>query len=211
MKLIKVKNQVLWKKQNKHNHTHLQAIDGSSIDAITVGKGTYGGLRVLAHSQDSCLIIGSFCSIAPGVCFVLGSEHPTNHLSTYPFKVHYLDEKHEAISKGNIVVGDDVWFGVNSIVLSGVKIGQGAIIGAGSVVTHDIPPYAIVGGVPAKVIKYRFEKETIDILLKLDYSKLTNEILLHNISSLYLELDKKDESSIREILRWFPKKEGKNE
>lgn len=67
--------------------------------------------------------------------------------------------KHEATSKGDIVVKDDVWIGYGSIILSGVHIGQGAVIAAGSVVSHDVPPYAIVGGVPARLIKYRFSEE----------------------------------------------------
>ena len=75
------------------------------------------------------------------------------------------------LTNGDIVVGDDVWVGQRAIIMSGVNIGQGAVIGAGAIVTKNVPPYAIVGGIPAKVIRYRFSEELIQELLKIDYSK----------------------------------------
>ena len=108
--------------------------------------------------------------------------------------------KFEAISKGNIIVDDDVWIGYGVTIMSGIHIGQGAVIAAGAVVTRNVPPYAIVGGVPAKVIKYRFEPEIIEELLKIDYSKLTDEIIKEHIDELYTEL-----KDIKQ-LEWIPKK-----
>ena len=102
------------------------------------------------------------------------AEHKANYISTYPFEQRLYNnyEKNECVSKGNISIDDDVWIGQNAIVMSGVHIGQGAVVGAGAVVTKDVPPYAIVCGVPAKVIKYRFNQNIIDEVLKVDCSKL---------------------------------------
>lgn len=84
----------------------------------------------------------------------MSGEHNYSCFSTYPFHRYVIDGSFESISKGPIILEDDVWIGENCIILSGVKIGQGAVIAAGAIVTNDIPPYAIAGGVPAKVIKY---------------------------------------------------------
>ena len=113
-----------------------------------------------------------------------------------------MNEKQEGVSKGNIIVDDDVWIGFRSTILSGVHIGQGAIVAAGSVVTKDVPPYAIVGGVPAKVIKYRFSPEMITELLRVDYSQLTEELVKEHIEDLYKDLEDKGQ------LQWLPKKKN---
>ena len=188
-----------WRKKNRHNGTTM--INMFQSDKVSVGNYTYGKLTVFSDNEKEHLFIGHFCSIAPGVTFVL--EHPTNHISTFPFKVKALkSEKREAVSKGNIVVEDDVWIGTNATILSGVHIGQGAIIAAGSVVTKDVEPYAIVGGVPAKTIKYRFEPEMIEQLLKIDYSKLDYNLILEHQGELYCNLEDVDQ------LDWLPKKEN---
>ena len=123
------------------------------------------------------LIIGRFCSIACGAKFLFTSaNHAMRSLSTYPFPIFFeewgLDRTRVADAwdnKGDIVVGSDVWIGYEAVVLSGVTIGDGAIIGARAVVTRDVPPYAIVGGVPAKVIKYRFDQATVENLLRIKW------------------------------------------
>lgn len=158
----------------------------------TVGKYTYGfnlkNIEYFCPDNSVKLIIGDFCSIGPGVKFIVCSEHGYEGLSTYPFKVKFLGETMEALSKGDIVVKDDVWIGLNSIILSGVTIGQGAIVAAGSVVTKDIPPYAIVAGNPAKVIKYRFSDDVVQKLEKFDYSKLTEERIKKLGDKLYTKI-----------------------
>lgn len=93
------------------------------------------------------------------------------------------------------------------MILSGVHIGQGAVVAAGAVVTKDVPPYAIVGGVPAKVIKYRFSPEVIEQLLELDYSKLTDDMIRERIDDLYTSLDGKSPQEVEKLLAWFPKKQ----
>ena len=95
----------------------------------------------------------------------------------------------EAWSKGPIVINDDVWLGTNALILSGIEIGQGAVIAAGAVVTNDIPPYAIAAGVPAKVIKYRFNQEMIDKLLQLDLGKMDEKYVQEHLSILTEPID----------------------
>ena len=170
-----------WAKKNRHNFVTLK--NYNVADLVSVGNYSYGELEVLASSDLPCkLEIGHFCSIGSNVTFILASEHPLNSLSTYPFKVKFLGYNLESGTKGNIIIKDDVWIGANATILSGVTIGQGAVIAAGSIVTKDVPPYAIVGGNPAKIIKYRFEPNIVEQLLKLDYSKLTEEKIIRIIN-----------------------------
>lgn len=123
------------------------------------------------------LLIGKFCSIACGAKFLFNSaNHALGSLSTYPFPIFYdewgLDGKNVADAwdnKGDITLGNDVWIGYEAVILAGVTIGDGAIIGARAVVTRDVPPYAIVGGVPARLIRRRFDEATIESLLALQW------------------------------------------
>ena len=108
-----------------------------------------------------------------------------DNISSYPYKVKVLGEQQEGISKGSIFVRDDVWIGFRATILSGVEIGQGAVIAAGSVVTADVPPYAIVGGTPAKIIKYRFTPNIIRKLNQIDYSRLDEDTIKQNIECFY--------------------------
>ena len=194
-----------WRRINTHNETI--PINYFNLENVQVGRYTYGELTVLNFNTEETLRIGSFCSIASGVVFCLNADHPLNYISTFPMRVKCLhSEKYEAISKGDIIIEDDVWIGQNSIILSGVHIGQGAVVAAGAVVTKDVPPYAIVGGVPAKVIKYRFCPEVIEKLMKLDYSKLTDEMVRERIDELYISLDDKSPEEVEKLLEWFPKK-----
>lgn len=145
---------------------------------VHIGNYSYGIINV-SSDTDNKLIIGNYCSIAENVKFLLGLDHPTNLVSTYPFKSYFMSGI-DAISKGDIIVDDDVWIGYGATILSGVHISQGAIIAVGEVVTKDIPPYAIVGGVPANILKYRFSKEIVQELLKINYEHLKLQIILKN-------------------------------
>lgn len=182
-----------WRKVNGHNRT--SPMNVFPPDLVSVGKKTYGNLYVLAFNRDSKLEIGHFCSIAPGVTFILSADHPTDKVSTFPFKVKIMGEALEGTSKGDIIVGDDVWIGYGATIMSGVKIGQGAVIAAGAVVTKDVPPYAIVGGVPAKIIKYRFSEEQISELIKIDYSRLEDSDIVSHIDELYQEYNSPEQIS----------------
>lgn len=173
-----------WKSLNKHNFTNPRNV--FPIKSVEVGRYSYGPLNVRAWgAENEKLIIGSFVSIAEDVLFILGGNHNIETFSTYPFKVMFLGAKREAWSKGPIIVEDDVWIGARSLILSGVKIGKGAIIAAGSVVTKNVPPYSIVGGNPAKIIRFRFEDDIINELLEIDYSKIDKKFVLDNIDHLY--------------------------
>lgn len=120
------------------------------------------------------LIIGKFCSIASGTKFIMGAaNHRISSVTTYPFHVFggLWEEKTPAHlsqlpRKGDTVVGNDVWFGRESVILPGVKIGDGAIVAAYSVVTRDVPPYGVVGGNPARLLKKRFDDGLIQLLLR---------------------------------------------
>jgi acetyltransferase-like isoleucine patch superfamily enzyme len=151
------------------------------MSKIQIGKRTYGEVNALTYgSSGEYLCIGNYCSIAGNVKFILGGNHNYKSFSTYPFNAKIGDKKAEAYTKGPIIIKDDVWIGENSTILSGVTIEQGAIVSAGSVVTKNVPPYAIVGGVPSRIIKYRFSKAVIDELLKIDFSKIDDIDYLNN-------------------------------
>lgn len=177
----------IWRKANQHNQTVLK--ECFPQDRVSVGRMTYGDLKVESwHSADTKLIIGSFCSIAENVTFFLDGEHKTTSFSTFPFKSVLGVGEEEAVTKGNIIVDDDVWIGYGVTILSGVHIGRGAVIAAGAVVTKDVPPYAFVGGVPARIIKYRFSPEIIAELMKIDFNKLDDQKIKANIEKLYANI-----------------------
>lgn len=188
-----------WRMMNKNNYTTYNQIYGD-ISKIHIGKNSYGDIYVSSPNTDNELYIGNYCSIAGEVRFLLGADHPINYVSTYPFKTNIIKNGVDAISKGNIIVDDDVWIGQGAIILSGVHIGQGAVIAAGSIVTRDIPSYAIAGGIPAKVIKYRFSQDIISELMKVDYSKLTDDMIKEHVDDLYADLQNINQ------LEWLPKK-----
>lgn len=171
------------------------------LSFFSVGKGTYGDIFVLNHNPGPALKIGSFCSIAPEVKFILSSEHNLKTISTYPFKVKFLgDCVSEASSKGDIIIEDDVWIGYGSIIMSGVKIGRGSVIAAGAVVTKDVKPYSIVGGVPAKFIKKRFEDDVCAELAELNFENLTKNNIRDYLQLFYREIsDVHDVMWIKEV------------
>lgn len=136
------------------------------------GRGTYGIPKIYNWGEGTTLQVGAYCSIADGVQIFLGGEHRTDWVTTYPFPVFWeaaTGVQGHPRSKGDVIIGNDVWIGTDATLLSGVKIGDGAVIGAKSVVVKDVPPYAIVAGNPARVIKMRFDNDTIARLLKVTW------------------------------------------
>lgn len=142
---------------------------------------SYGieNIRVRDWGEGADVRIGAFCSIADNIEIFIGGNHRTDWVTTYPFgHIHegtfpWHGEGHPA-TKGDVVIGNDVWIGSGVTILSGVNIGDGAVVSAKSVVVKDIPPYAIVGGNPAKVIKYRFSPDQIERLLKNPWWELSD-------------------------------------
>lgn len=138
------------------------------------------------------LMIGRFCSIACGARFLFNSaNHTLQSLSNYPFPLFFeawgLDVRRVTDAwdnKGDIIIGNDVWIGYEAVLLAGVTIGDGAIIGTRAVVTTDVPPYTIVGGVPAKPIRTRFSDETIADLLELKWWNWPKDLLAQNIPAI---------------------------
>lgn len=188
-----------WRRRNSFNDTH--AMNRFKFENVSAGIYTYGALNVLDFCDSHKLTIGNYVSIAQNVTFLLNGEHYVDHISSFPFKVKVMGEQAEAFGKGDIIVDDDVWIGYGATIMSGVHIGQGAVVAAGAVVTKDVPPYAIVGGVPAKVIKYRFSPEIIEKLMKIDYSKLDKETVEKNIDKLYEPVTEDTD------LSWLPQKD----
>lgn len=134
----------------------------------TIGDGSYGIPIVHDWHEGSTLSIGSYCSISANVQIFLGGHHRLDWVSTYPFP-EFVDAARDITgyggTNGDVVIGSDVWICANVIILSGVTIGHGAVIANGAVVTKDVEPYAIVGGNPARVLRYRFDPDTISRLL----------------------------------------------
>ncbi len=201
-KLAKIKKN--WRKVNRHNRT--VAHNMYDISCVSVGRNSYGAIDVMSYNPDAHLYIGNFCSISEEVKFLLGAEHNLRTISTYPFKAQIQRKEGEALTKGDIIIGDDVMIGFRTVILSGVHIGQGAVIAAGAVVASDVPPYAIAGGVPARIISYRFSNEIIDKLLAIKWDKINDEFVINNIEQLYQLIT---EENIDKILEKFVNEEYK--
>ena len=180
-----------WRRLNPHNET----IVGERyypMEVVSVGKASYGMLNIqsLYVTPAEKLIIGNYVSIAPGVTFLLGVNHQTETVSTFPLYSKLVKRSPvDAISKGPIVVSDEVWIGTDAKIFSGITIGKGAIIAAGAIVTKDVPPYAIVGGNPAKIIRYKFAPEILQIILPINLIDFPDDWLKENIEEFYKKIE----------------------
>lgn len=133
-----------------------------------IGVGTYGMPNVHDWNEGSMLRIGAYCSIAEDVTILLGGGHRTDWISCYPFP-RFIEEAahipHFGGTRGDVVIGNDVWLGMGCTILSGVRIGDGAVVGARAVVTRDVEPFSIVAGNPARRVRWRFDEATRAALL----------------------------------------------
>lgn len=155
---------------------------------LIVGKYTYGYEFIENKSLKS---IGAFCSIAPGTVIV-PNDHRMDWVTTSPilavkdfgFTDRDLNMEYCPSEKREVIIGNDVWIGANCIIFEGVKIGDGAVIAAGNIIRHDVPPYAVVVSVD-KIIKYRFSKDVIDKLLKIQWWNWPDDKIKENLNLLY--------------------------
>ncbi len=164
---------------------------------MLIGKHVFG-LPYIISALSSTVIIGNYCSFGRNVSIVPCHAHLPSLkederflVSTYPI-VGEKGWKQKIVlpAKNNyVIIGNDVWVGINAIVLAGVRIGDGAIVGAGSVVTHDVPPYAIVAGVPARTIRYRYSEEQRAKLLKIAWWNWSDEKVRANADYFYDDID----------------------
>lgn len=192
------KKDIFLKRNTRFNDTLFEGKNkiGDNTDIIKsyIGFGTYIG--------DDCYLrqckIGKYCSIGSWVKVITG-KHPLNYAMTHPIvfneylkklglssenRINYEGANEYVFDEFYIEVGNDVWIGQSAEIMSGIKIGNGAVIGAGAVVTKDVPPYAIVGGVPAKILKYRFQKKDIEKLEKLELWNKDVNWLIKNAQKL---------------------------
>lgn len=147
--------------------------------SLTMGVGSYSDGPLTLRLNLRNVFVGKYCSIARGVIMDCGFSHNTKFITTYPFNAinpqAFGHIKGHPVTKGDIVIGNDVWIGEEAMIMSGVHIGDGAVVAARAVVTKDVSSYSIVGGVPAKHIKYRFPIEIVYKLLQLKWWDWTQE------------------------------------
>lgn len=176
-----------WFRRNTHNET--SAVNSFDLDKVSVGRYTYGALRVIDGYGTNRLRIGSFCSIAEDVVFILNGEHALRSMTTFPLRAFVLGMPEMYRGGRDIVVEDDVWIGHGALILPGVRIGKGSVVAAGAVVTGDIAPYAIVGGIPARQLGTRFATEVSARVKLLDLGLLSRERVQEHLSLLEQPID----------------------
>lgn len=163
-----------------------------SSKRLVMGRGTYGQPLVATYPGDTARVtVGAFCSIALDVVLMDGGDHRTDWVSTYPFRARYglpgaFRDGHPT-SKGDIAIGNDVWIGRGARIMSGVTVGDGAVIGAYSLVTRDVAPYAIVVGQPARELRRRFDERQIGALQRIAWWDWPLEKILDAVPELCSE------------------------
>lgn len=145
---------------------------------LQLGKHSYGNIHVKVWSQPNVVVhSGAYCSFAGNIRIIVDGNHPTDTFTSYPFASLFPDVPPNNYGKGVPVIGNDVWIGEDATIHSGVTIGDGAVVAGQSVVSRSVPPYAIVAGNPARVVKYRFSPENIAGLLEVKWWELPEEFI----------------------------------
>jgi acetyltransferase-like isoleucine patch superfamily enzyme len=166
---------------NPHNLTSLHLKRLSEKHGFAIGEHSYGRPKVRFPESGAKLTIGRYCSFADGVDIMLGGNHRTDFVTTYPFGAmpgvwpEAKDLTDFSASRGDVSIGHDVWCGSGCMIMSGVTVGDGAVVAARAVLTKDVPPYAIVAGNPAKLIRFRFDERTIARLVAARWWDLPRE------------------------------------
>lgn len=158
-------------------------------DGVTIGRHTYGVVdeTIIFASKEAAVSIGSFCSVAGGVLIFGESSHPTDCATTFPIHQKLLRQPWPPMKEGTragVTIGNDVWLCLGSTIMPGVRVGNGAIVASRAVVTKDVPPYAVVAGVPAKVVRYRFTDDIIAKLLQIRWWEWDDDKIRHEAGSL---------------------------
>jgi virginiamycin A acetyltransferase len=172
--------------------------DYTYFDDVRNGPEKFEEYNVLYnyHPDKVKLVIGKFCAIAAETRFIMTGDHKLDGISTYPFPVFRQgwESAYNTLDlpvKGDILIGNDVWFGYNSLIKNGLNIGHGAIIAAGALVVKDVPPYAIVAGNPGKIVKMRFDDATIERLLQIAWWDWSIEKISQNLRLIsHLDIDR---------------------
>ena len=144
--------------------------------------------NIFAWNKSGEIEVGKFCSIATNVYFMIDGNHRIDGFTSYPLHILRADSDTRPWGKSIPVIGNDVWIGMNAVIYSGVTIGDGAVVAGNAVVTKSVPPYAVVGGNPAKILKYRFSPEIIEKLLKLKWWDLPLDTILNRLGPLYNDI-----------------------
>lgn len=195
-RFIERKRYAKFVKEFRSRNAHNQIFPGTRfpVDIVNIGSFSYGELNLFAYDPGNKvdgLKIGSFVSISSNVRFLLHENHQIDTFTTFPLRSVLLGKPFacDMRARGPIVIDDEVWIGHGATILSGVSIGKGAIIAAGAVVIKDVPPYAVAGGVPARVIKYRFEQDARDRLFRMRLSDVSREEIIQNMDLFYRPID----------------------
>ena len=188
---------------------HLTAVP-TTTQILSAGQFTYGSenINILFRNSGEDVKIGKFCSIAKDVTILLGGGHRHDWVTTYPFGQVFQSDfgteqrDGQTISKGSVVVGNDVWIGRGTTIMPGVKVGDGAVIAANSHIVADVPPYGIVGGNPGKLIKLRFDSATVERLLKVQWW----DFPIAEINSIKMTISQKPNENILSELEFIRSK-----
>jgi acetyltransferase-like isoleucine patch superfamily enzyme len=186
-----IRHVIFWaiRRIDDRNEEFTRAVMTDVFD-VEVGRYTYGAFQI-DGSIATGTRIGSFCSVAPGVRLG-GSHHPLSYVSTHAFlyvanRGFVAENDWELMREANkpVVVEDDVWLGADAVVLPGVRVGRGAVVAAGAVVTHDVPAYAIVAGVPARLVRRRMDEERARRLAGIDWPAWSDETIKDRLDAFY--------------------------
>jgi len=178
---------------------------------LTVGKETlFAGTPYIVSNEYATVTFGNFCSIAPNLK-IIATNHDYNYSAVqYTFYKKYFNTSHpgelnnpptKERTKGNVIIGNDVWIGEDVVILSGVKIGDGCCIGARSIVTKDLESYTICAGTPCKSIKYRYDKDMIEYLLQLKWWNWSDDTIKQNKEFFHTNLNNINIEQLKKIIK----------